>query len=81
MRKRSIKGITDRQVDGDLEQIVLQDDEAETCAAGQICHTLVIVRCSPSVHRGGVTKDALESRERLLASVLTSRDAPVCKVR
>ena len=38
-------------------------------------------RCSPIVHRGGVTQDTLERRERLNTGVLTGRNAPICQSR
>lgn len=81
VRLRSVESVTNSKINGDLEQIVLENDKAapnRSISSLQPQHPL---DDSPSVDLRGVAEDALEDVELLLAGVLAASNTPVVGVK
>ena len=77
---RRIESVADSKIDGDLEQIVLKDDEAAIIESATSLQSMHPFKDSPSVDLRSVAEDALEDVELLLAGVLAAGNAPVIGV-
>jgi hypothetical protein len=72
-----VESVASSKVDGDLEQIMLQDDESMDKTFSLSCSP---VYCSniPCVNDTGVTQDSLEAVPLLESSHLTTSYTPIC---
>ncbi len=78
MGKGRVDGITDSQVDCDLEQIMLQDDETECVVIEVSISMRTIGRYLPCVQDRRVAEDVLEVRVLLDAVLVAAGNLPVC---